>query len=179
MSKSFRLRTITANDELRYMDYIQKWGEESSIIPYTARLRGRTFEAFLSDLELSRKGLLDPWNLVPDETFIMVDDTETIYGVLNLRFYLSDILFRFYGHIGYGILPDFQNKGYGTFMLQLGLTEASKRGLDSVLITTSIENIGSQKVIEKCGGVFENTVENEEELINRYWVKTSGSLLSK
>ena len=43
--------------------------------------------------------------------------------------------------------------------------------INQVLITCIEENIASRKVIEKCGGVFQNAVENNGKLIRRYMIK--------
>lgn len=60
------------------------------------------------------------------------------------------------GHMGWFILPEYQNKGY--------ITEAAKRALeyafnedDCIRITTGCykENIPTQKVMEKVGFIFE------------------------
>jgi predicted acetyltransferase len=179
MTANYRLRSITKEDETCYLNYINLWENEDLIIPYTARLRGRTFNAFLCDLELSKKGLFNPEHLVPDETYILVDQDEVIYGVLNLRLYLNERLFHYRGHIGYGIAKTYRKQGLGTLILQLGLMEAKKHGIDSVLITTNPENTGSKKVIKNCGGILENIVTLNDEVIERYWVHTGGSLINK
>jgi predicted acetyltransferase len=56
------------------------------------------------------------------------------------------------GHIGYGVVPWKQGKGYATRALQLLLPEAAAMGLPYVEITTDPENIASQRVILANGG---------------------------
>ncbi|TWO64978.1 GNAT family N-acetyltransferase [Caenimonas sedimenti] len=58
------------------------------------------------------------------------------------------------GHIGYGVVPWKQRLGYATRALGLMLREARTRGLPHVEITTSPENLPSQKVIAANGGVL-------------------------
>jgi predicted acetyltransferase len=45
-------------------------------------------------------------------------------------------------------------------------------GLDRILVTCSVDNLGSSRVIERNGGVFEDVVHDEEsnENISRYWI---------
>jgi predicted acetyltransferase len=51
------------------------------------------------------------------------------------------------GHIGYGVVPWKQRRGYATKALALMLIEARAEGLPYVEITTDPDNIASQKVI--------------------------------
>jgi len=58
------------------------------------------------------------------------------------------------GHIGYGVVPWKQGRGYATQALAAILPDAKARGLPYVEITTDVTNVASQKVIEKNGGVL-------------------------
>ena len=58
------------------------------------------------------------------------------------------------GHIGFGVVPWKRGLGYATRALALLLPEARARGLGFVELTTEPENIASQRVIEKNGGVL-------------------------
>ena len=58
------------------------------------------------------------------------------------------------GHIGYSVVPWKQRRGYATRALALMLREARARGLPHVEITTTPENVASQKVIRANGGLL-------------------------
>lgn len=58
------------------------------------------------------------------------------------------------GHIGYAVVPWKQRQGYATRALQVLLLEAKTEGLPYVEITADIENIASQRVILRNGGLF-------------------------
>lgn len=58
------------------------------------------------------------------------------------------------GHIGYGVVPWKQGRGYATRALALILPEVKREGLSFVEITTDETNLASQRVIEKNGGQF-------------------------
>lgn len=56
------------------------------------------------------------------------------------------------GHIGYSVVPWRQGRGHATQALHLLLRDAPREGLCSVDITTSPDNLGSQRVIRANGG---------------------------
>jgi predicted acetyltransferase len=58
------------------------------------------------------------------------------------------------GHIGYGVVPWKQDRGYATSALQQLLPDAKARGLAYVEITCDPDNLASQRVILKNGGVL-------------------------
>jgi predicted acetyltransferase len=76
------------------------------------------------------------------------------------------------GHIGYEIRPVKRRQGYGTEILRLGLEKARELGLRKVLVTSDEDNIGSRKIIEHNGGIFENAIEIEGDPVQklRYWI---------
>ena len=57
------------------------------------------------------------------------------------------------GHIGYAVVPWKRGRGYATRALGETLNGARAEGLRYVEITTRIENVASQRVIERHGGV--------------------------
>ena len=79
----------------------------------------------------------------------------------------------FGGLIGYSIRPKQRRKGYASEMLKLALDKLKNTNLENVLITCKDFNIASKKVIEKNGGIFENTYNNIDDGYTylRYWIK--------
>lgn len=60
------------------------------------------------------------------------------------------------GHVGYGVVPWKRRRGYATEALRQLLPDAAALGLRYVYITTTNDNVASQRVIEANGGVFLN-----------------------
>ena len=58
------------------------------------------------------------------------------------------------GHIGYAVVPWKQGRGYATRALREVLSEAGAEGLRYVELTTDLDNVASQRVIERNGGVL-------------------------
>lgn len=151
----------------RYLQFAQEWKDNNqSIVPYSARLLDDSYEIWLKntyEYENLHEGF------VTAHTFFLIED-ENIIGAINIRHYLNDYLFNFGGHIGYGIRPTKRQKGYASKMLALALPVAKQLGIDKVLITCDKKNIASAKTIINNGGILENEVMEDGELVQRYWI---------
>ena len=79
---------------------------------------------------------------------------------------------KYGGFIGYSIRPSERGKGYATQMLKLALKEFKKKKKEKVLITCKDFNTSSKRVIEKNGGIYEDSYYNEEDEYTylRYWI---------
>jgi predicted acetyltransferase len=58
------------------------------------------------------------------------------------------------GHIGYAVVPGKRSRGYASKALADTLPLAKAEGLSFVELTTDPDNVASQRVIEKNGGVL-------------------------
>lgn len=160
----------------QYKEMMDEWNMEGSrISPWPLHLKYHTkkyFEEMIKRVQDVENGInLDGY--ASSTTFWMYDDkANKILGASNLRHYLTDEGVKNWGHIGYGIRPSERRKGYATELLKLTLEEADKIGIKRVLLGAYSGNVGSWKVMEKCGGELENIViEQETGLpIKRYWI---------
>jgi predicted acetyltransferase len=109
---------------------------------------------------------------VPCSTFYLIDGDGKILGKSSFRHELNDFLRTIGGNIGYVIRQKDRRKGCGTEILRLTLEKAKQLGLHRVLVTCDEDNIASAKIIEKNGGVFENTFQQNEQAVpkRRYWI---------
>jgi predicted acetyltransferase len=50
---------------------------------------------------------------------------------------------------------------------------ARAEGVGDVLVTCDVENVGSRRVIERCGGEFDSIVHDAQEGVDkrRYWIR--------
>lgn len=134
------------------------------------------FRDYLGWLAMQARGEDLPEKHVPSTYLVGVAGGE-IVGRVSIRHALNDFLSRIGGHIGYGVVPSCQGRGYATTLLRLALPVARDLGLHHILVTCDVDNLASRRVIEKNGGVFER-ISNEPELTvqkRRYWIDLSAS----
>ncbi len=111
-----------------------------------------------------------PEHLVGGTTYFVIDNDHMI-GTLNIRHQLNDALYRYGGHIGYSVSVSRRRQGVATAMLKFAIEKCHQMGIKNILVTCHEGNIGSQKTIEKCGGLLENEIEVDGNKILRFWIK--------
>ncbi len=155
-----------------YLDAIEESKHENGMTLLPLPELGQSFEDFVQNRIDQSHGIDLPPGFVASSEFWLIDNGEFI-GRTNIRHMLNDWLLHIGGHIGYWIRPSKRGKGYGKKILELGLQEAKKLGINNVLITCDVTNIPSKKVIEANGGILENIVPNSPDLPQkrRYWIK--------
>lgn len=135
-------------------------------------------ETIFPQCEQARLGIGLPEGYVPASTFWLVKG-DAFVGVGNVRHRLTPALERFGGHIGYAIRPAKWKQGYGTLQLGLLLREAAGLGIERALVTCDDDNVASYRVMEKNGGVYQDTIENTIDgrlrKTRRYWIPTASS----
>lgn len=132
-------------------------------------LRRSTPEEWLKHMEELERG--DDPNAGPSLQYcLFAKETHTLLGMLQIRLKLSGYLVDFGGHIGYCVRPSQRRKGYAKTMLSMALDICREQGLEKVLITCLEDNLGSEKTILSCGGVYEKTVYDGQANLKRYWI---------
>lgn len=135
-----------------------RWHDPAVFADYVAEVRA-----------LSRPETPRPAGLVPSTTLWWTEGDEFL-GRIQLRHRLNAFLTDVGGHVGYDVPPEHRRKGHATAMLRSLLPLAANVfGLDRVLVICDHDNVGSRKVIEACGGIFED----QRGVKLRYWVPTS------
>ena len=133
----------------------------------------RDYHDFDTYIEAQRKQETDPEpNRVPGTTYFALDkERNIIVGACQIRHYLNEDLRNGGGHIGDGVRPSERRKGYATEIIHLALEKCRELGIKEVLISCNSDNIGSRKSIINNGGVYEETVLDDGEPLEKYWIK--------
>ncbi len=146
--------------------------EDDSALAHDLRDFGSTwdtdegFAAFVADLGArGDESIPHPHGWIWTTSFWWVDGSRYL-GSIRVRHRLIPRLLEAGGLIGYDIAPAHRRQGHGTAMLRATLPFVRTLGFDRALITCDPENVGSRKVMENNGGVFEG--ERNGKL--RYWV---------
>ena len=131
------------------------------------------FPAFVQELQDEAQGIGLPPDVVPQQTYWLANEAQTLLGEIRLRPHLTPPFEQHNGHIGYNIRPSQRNKGFATCQLALVLDEARQLGLTRVMLTIDGDNLASVRVIEKNGGKLDwQRIEPETgELLSCYWVE--------
>ncbi len=129
------------------------------------------FPTYIKNLLSESTGKNLPKGYVPQTTYWLIDN-DVFIGRVSIRHMLTESLLKFGGHIGYDIRPSKRQMGYGKRILAHGLHKAKDLGIKKALVTCDVTNVGSKKIIESNGGVFENRLPTElgkpDKL--RYWI---------
>ena len=169
------LRHLLPGDEASFKNAIAAFQEEHSSFEFAFYFdESIPFTDYIKKIEGWSLGKGLPEKFVPN-TFLVGVVEGQIVGRLSLRHDLNDFLQRVGGHIGYGVIPGCRNKGYATEMLRQALPICASLGIPKVLVTCDLDNPGSQRVIEKCGGIFESLTNDPQLTVQkrRYWIDTT------
>lgn len=167
------VRKLTISDEKAFYEGLQLFSDmELSWYSFVWKA-GMKYQEMLDILDNNSKGVNIPEGRVPDSMLYAFLDGR-IVGRISIRHELNDFLFSEGGNIGYSVATKYQNRGIATKMLEHALVFCKEKlGLAEVLITCDDENVGSYKVIEKCGGKLEskNISNDGSKIKRRYWIK--------
>ena len=119
-----------------------------------------SYERWLEWMEEDRQNTQD---------LFFLTDGATIIGAISIRYKCAGVD----GHSGYGIRPSQRGKGYATKMLELAIPILKGYGHEPIILSCDKDNIGSARSIQKNGGVLENEVDDEGEILQRYWIDLS------
>lgn len=166
MNERFILIEPGQIDKDDVMRYRQEFVDRNECVHGGASLtKISDYGQWLDKIEENKKG--NP----PRTELIMVRCSDKkIVGMTNIRHSLVDGYEVCGGHIGYSIRPTERGQGYGNIILELSLKYCKELGIQRVLMTCDKDNIASKKVIQKNGGVFENSITLGDETIERYWI---------
>jgi predicted acetyltransferase len=132
---------------------------------------GGSFADYLAEIERMREGRDLPPGIAPS-TFLAAFVGDELVGRVSIRHVLTERLFRVGGHIGYAVRPRHRGHGYATEILRQTLHRAADLGIASALVTCDDTNLASIAVIERCGGILDQTDAAASPGKRRYWIDT-------
>lgn len=108
------------------------------------------------------------------ETLLWYVEGDEFLGSISARHALTPVLEQWGGHIGYAVRPSARGQGHASAMLA-GMLDHVRANLplERVMLTVSLKNPASIRVIEKNGGVLRDEVPHlwvEGEVGRRYWI---------
>ena len=159
------LKKLSVEDGRDIYDMLQTMPkDENGLINHVNGMAWEEYKTWLvkKQQEAEQEGLADGWKVPSTTYWLYVDGTPVGFG--NVRNFLTDTLRKAGGHIGYGIAPQYRNKGYGKELLRQLLREAGAAGIDKALLTIHADDIPSRKVALANGGVI------TEQTDERIWV---------
>ncbi len=129
------------------------------------------YETWLRGMQNRHTGTDLPEGYVREDFLLCYEGAELV-GVFSLKYELTDYLLHFGGHVGYAVRPTRRCHGYATEILRRGLETARDAGFTRILAICDEDNVASERVILKNGGVLENTLFDPEEnvTVKRYWI---------
>ena len=165
-----RLRPYTCDDEsaARRADGIAEAEGSMFLLGLEPEM---SWTEFLAIIETHRLGL-EPSKFWVRSVQLAATVDGQIVGRASIRFELNEFFATEGGHIGYVVLPEFRRRGYATEILRQALVIARAGGVDPVLMYCLDNNVGSIAAIERCGGVLDEVIANEQGQPSwrRYWI---------
>ena len=175
--EKFYLEMPSLERKNQIIDYVNEFAlynsETNGMGSLRKMLEGYTFEQALEMcLSMQDEEYAKKLGRCQSKTFLLIrENDDRIIGAINVRWNLPESMEKFGGNIGYGIRPTERRKGYNKINLYLGLMEAQKLGLDQVMLSCEVSNLGSAKTMQALGGKLERTEVDSSDgiLTSVYW----------
>ena len=154
------LKRISVDDGIEVYNMLQEIRSNDN--GFHNKVYGMPYNQFKAWLEHEcsvDNGNLEDW-MVPQTSYWLFND-ELPLGYGRIRHCLNDNLRETSGHIGYALRSTERGKGYGNQILFLLLNECQKLNIKEVQIGANSDNIASNKVILKNGGVLFRNSKNK------------------
>jgi predicted acetyltransferase len=133
------------------------------------------FPAFVKALRAERGYPHQPYQdwvePVPETVTWLVKDDEYL-GTVDIRHRLNWHLEKWGGHIHFIVRPSHRGKGFGKKLLLKAIPIANYLGIEKALIIVAPDNLIAIRVIESCGGQFDDDLPQTEQFPARktYWL---------
>ncbi len=161
-----------------YLESIREFQEEGRYTFLKIEYIEKDFEQFIEDINTGKRHLHKPyadWVEPVPETILWLVKEDQYIGTFNIRHRLNWHLEKWGGHINFLIRPSMRGKGFAKKILHKGMPFACHFGIDRALITIDPENEAAIKIVEFCGGEFEDELPETDQFPprRRYWLDCS------
>lgn len=147
------LKEVSEND----IDLLKEYNDDCEKNNYSFWISERRFPDVIKNWKLNQTDL----SKVHFYPFWLMKGNKVIgQTILKTNIEVDEMWKNIGGNISYVIIPSNRKKGYGTKCLNLALQKCKELGLKDVLISCSINNIASKKVIENNYGILRDIVYN-------------------
>lgn len=158
-----------------YIEALHEFHEENRYAFLDVNDVQQNFEEFIEKLNNGKRHLHKPYadwvEPVPETVLWLVKGNEFI-GTLNIRHRLNWHLEKWGGHLNFVIRPSMRGKGFGKKLLKKAIPYISYVGIDKALITIDPDDKATNKIIQSCGAILEDTLPATDKFPkrNRYWL---------
>lgn len=133
------------------------------------------FKKFVGELNARRRHLhrpFDTWVEPVPETILWLVKGHRYIGTVNIRHRLNWHLEKWGGSANFIIRPSMRGKGFGKKALQKAMPVIGHLGIDNALLTVRPDNYAAIRIIEFCGGRFEDETPKTDKFParKRYWL---------
>lgn len=106
------------------------------------------------------------------ETIVWLTKDDEYLGTIDIRHRLNWHLEKWGGHVHFTIRPTMRRKGFGRKILQKAIPIINYIGVEKALLTVAPDNAPAIRIIESCGGVFEDEAPATDTFPaqRRYWL---------
>lgn len=159
-------RLPTMNDYEILKEYvIEHYSNHEKSISASLGMTNMKYEDWVNKVNRNSENADDEWGKY--YLYLAFNENKLI-GLLNIRFDLSTNLRKLYGDIGYGVRPSERRKGYATKMLNYALDICREKQMSEAILGCYEHNLGSNKTIQKNGGILYRTSTEEKQLSDEW-----------
>ena len=159
---------------LEYREEHFKYGEK--VIDGAALLDELDYEKWLDRVNSNwNKETLKSDGVLSHTFFVVRKTDDRIIGIVDIRLELkNEITRRYGGNVGYSVRPSERKKGYATKILNMAKNYLYNLGITCIMVSCYSDNIASEKVILKNGGILDRKVKFNNKIVHVYYILMPG-----
>ncbi len=158
-----------------YLAALEEYHAEGRYLYQDINILKADFEGFVKELKTEKGYPHQPYQdwvePVPETVVWFVKDDKYI-GTVDIRHRLNWHLEKWGGHAHFVIRPTMRGMGFGVKILRKAVPIINYLGIDKALFTVAPDNASAIRIIESCGGEFEDETTQTDKFpaMRRYWL---------